>query len=203
MKPQLLVVDDNEANRDMLSQRLIRKGYGVETAENGPDALALIEVGNFDLILLDIMMPGMSGIEVLRTLREKYSTRDLPIIMASQLQSAPLVAKDIVITRPLPGVRMGAGYLSLTNATSQRILITKVTSPNFASIEMHESVLEDGISRMVKLDEVAIRPSRTVRFEPGGKHLMLRNPVDTIDAVTLQFYNGDALLLSIVTTPED
>ena len=128
---------------------------------------------------------------------------DLPIVMASQLQSAPLVAKDIVITRPLPGVRMSACYLSLTNATNQSILITKVMSPNFASVEMHESVLEDGISRMVKLDEVAILPSRTVRFEPGGKHLMLRYPVDTIDAVTLQFYDGDALLLSIVTTPED
>ena len=107
MKPQLLVVDDNEANRDMLSQRLIRKGYGVETAENGRDALALIEAGNFDLILLDIMMPGMSGIEVLRTLREKYSTRDLPIIMATANDSSESVVEALecgandYVTKPI------------------------------------------------------------------------------------------------------
>ena len=107
MKPQLLVVDDNEANRDMLSQRLIRKGYGVETAENGLDALALIEAGNFDLILLDIMMPGMSGIDVLRTLRAKYSTRDLPIIMATANDSPESVVEALecgandYVTKPI------------------------------------------------------------------------------------------------------
>ncbi len=107
MKSQLLVVDDNEANRDMLSQRLIRKGYGVETAENGPDALALIEAGNFDLVLLDIMMPGMSGIDVLRTLRKKYSTRDLPIIMATANDSPESVVEALecgandYVTKPI------------------------------------------------------------------------------------------------------
>lgn len=123
-------------------------------------------------------------------------------LASCSIESAPLFATDIVVTRPLPGVRMSAGYLSLTNATSQRILITKVMSPNFVSVEMHESVLEDGISRMYKLDEVAILPGRTVRFEPGGKHLMIRYRVDDPDVVTLQFYAGDALLLSVDTTPE-
>ncbi len=123
-------------------------------------------------------------------------------LSACSIENTPLVATDIVVTRPLPGVRMGVGYLSLTNTTSQRILITKVMSPNFVSVEMHESVLEDGISRMYKLGEVAILPSRTVRFEPGGKHLMIRYRVDVPDVVTLQFYAGDALLLSVDTTPE-
>jgi hypothetical protein len=123
-------------------------------------------------------------------------------LSACSIENAPLVATDIVVTRPLPGVRMGAGYLSLSNATSQRILITKVMSPNFESVEMHESVLEDGISRMYKLGEVAILPGQTVHFEPGGMHLMLRNPLNILDVVTLQFFAGDALLLSIDTTPE-
>ena len=123
-------------------------------------------------------------------------------LSACSVENAPLVATDIVVTRPLPGVRMGAGYLSLTNATNQRILITKVMSPNFESVEMHESVLEDGISRMYRLYEIAILPGRTVHFEPGGKHLMIRYGVDDPDVVTLQFYAGDALLLSVDTTPE-
>ena len=128
---------------------------------------------------------------------------DLPIIMASQLDSAPLIAKDIVVTRPLPGVRVSAGYLSLTNASNQEILITRVMSPNFESVGMHESFLEEGISRMVELSEIAILPGRTIHFEPGEKHLMLRNPVDTPDIVTLQFYDGDTLLLSVATTLKD
>ena len=98
---------------------------------------------------------------------------------------------------------MSAGYLSLTNASNQEILITRVMSPNFESVEMHESFLEEGISRMVELSEIAILPGRTIHFEPGEKHLMLRNPVDTPDIVTLQFYDGDALLLSVATTLKD
>jgi serine/threonine protein kinase/CheY-like chemotaxis protein len=80
---QLLVVDDNEVNRDMLSRRLARKGYQVETASNGHEALRMIENGSFDLILLDIMMPGLNGIEVLKILRQKYSSTELPISMAT------------------------------------------------------------------------------------------------------------------------
>ena len=107
MKRHLLVVDDNEANRDMLAQRLIRKGYEVETAESGLEALGLIDDKAFDLVLLDIMMPGMSGIEVLARLRESYTTRDLPIIMAtandsteSVVQALELGANDY-ITKPI------------------------------------------------------------------------------------------------------
>ena len=80
---RLLVVDDNEMNRDMLSRRLIKQGYAVATAEDGYRALAMIAAERFDLVLLDIMMPGISGLEVLEKLREQHSVADLPIIMAT------------------------------------------------------------------------------------------------------------------------
>ena len=128
---------------------------------------------------------------------------DLPIIMASQTEIAPLIAENVVIARPIPGVHVGAGYLSLTNTTSQEIRITKVTSPNFESVEIHESVLEDGISRMVRLDEIEILPGRTVQFEPGGKHLMIGYSADTPNVVTLQFHADDGLLLSVDTAVEE
>ena len=92
---------------------------------------------------------------------------------------------------------MGAGYLTLTNSTDQLVAITQVTSPDLISVEMHESVLEDGISRMYKLQEVAILPGGTATFEPGAKHLMLRYPDELPNNVTLQFYAGESLLLSI------
>ena len=104
---KLLVVDDNEMNRDMLSRRLSRRKHIVITATNGQEALDLIEKESFDLVLLDVMMPGISGIEVLKRLRESYNPTDLPIIMATaQSESEDIVralklgANDYV-TKPL------------------------------------------------------------------------------------------------------
>ena len=79
----LLVVDDNEANRDMLSRRLESRGYRVTLAESGKQALDLLESERFDLLLLDIMMPEMSGLTALKKLRARHARVDLPVIMAT------------------------------------------------------------------------------------------------------------------------
>jgi signal transduction histidine kinase len=96
---ELLVVDDNKLNREMLGRRLTRKGYSVTEAENGTDALQMIEERNFDLALLDIMMPGISGIEALERIRRRHSAADLPIIMAT----AKTQSEDVV-----EALRLGA-----------------------------------------------------------------------------------------------
>ncbi|MBX3356900.1 MAG: SpoIIE family protein phosphatase [Phycisphaeraceae bacterium] len=94
---RILVVDDNEMNRDMLSRRLIKAGYSVETAPDGQSALALLlpsspppgldgqpdPIQGFDLVLLDVMMAGIDGFEVLRRLREHHPATALPVIMAT------------------------------------------------------------------------------------------------------------------------
>lgn len=80
---RLLVVDDNEANSDMLSRRLVRRGFTVDVAADGATALAMIEGGGYDAVLLDIMMPGVSGLEVLERVRRQRSAVELPIIMAT------------------------------------------------------------------------------------------------------------------------
>lgn len=77
----LLVVDDEEANRDMLARRLKRRHFDVTMAADGAAALELVEQHNFDLILLDLMMPGISGLEVLKIVREQYSASQLPVIV--------------------------------------------------------------------------------------------------------------------------
>jgi signal transduction histidine kinase len=79
----LLVVDDNEMNRDMLSRRLKREGYNVVVAVDGAQTLELIQAQPFDLILLDVEMPGLSGFEVLQIIRQKHSLAELPVIMAT------------------------------------------------------------------------------------------------------------------------
>ena len=79
----LLVVDDQETNRDLLKRRLERKGYKVETADGGAMALTCIEQQKYDLVLLDVEMPGMTGLEVLSNIRETRSRLQLPVIMVT------------------------------------------------------------------------------------------------------------------------
>ncbi|MCH7822176.1 MAG: copper chaperone PCu(A)C [Proteobacteria bacterium] len=121
------------------------------------------------------------------------------LLASCSASHAPLVASDVLVSRPVPGTQISAAYLSLTNTSRQKITITKITSPNFESAELHESVLDDGIARMVALGELTIMPQQTVLLEPGGLHLMLMRPVGAIETVTLNFYAGEALLLSVDT----
>lgn len=79
----LLVVDDNAMNRDALERRLTRRGYTVVVAAGGQQALDRVAAQPFDLVLLDVMMPGMSGLDVLRSLRAQYAMADLPVIMVT------------------------------------------------------------------------------------------------------------------------
>jgi adenylate cyclase len=82
---RILIVDDTAANRDLLSPRLLREGHEVETAENATAALERLVGGNFDLILLDLIMPGMDGFELLCRLKSNLHTRHIPVIMISAL----------------------------------------------------------------------------------------------------------------------
>jgi class 3 adenylate cyclase len=81
----LLVVDDEPKNRELLARRLSKRGYDVATAADGREALHAIEAGSFDLVLLDVLMPGTSGLEVLATVRQTRSAAELPVIMATAL----------------------------------------------------------------------------------------------------------------------
>src|SRR5438445_1425311 len=81
--PKILLVEDNEMNRDMLARRLLRKGYVVGLAENAKELLERVKQDGVDLVLLDIEMPEISGLDALQRLRERYSAAELPIIMVT------------------------------------------------------------------------------------------------------------------------
>ena len=91
----MLVVDDIEANRDVLSRQLQRQGHVVSTAENGKQALEMLRAQTFDLVLLDIMMPEMDGYEVLQRLQADEALRHLPVIMISALSELESVVRCI------------------------------------------------------------------------------------------------------------
>jgi adenylate cyclase len=79
----ILVVDDLEENRELLSRRLTKLGYSVQTLQNGKEALAAVARHSPDLILLDILMPEIDGFEVLRHLKADSLTEHIPVIMLS------------------------------------------------------------------------------------------------------------------------
>ena len=80
---RLLVVDDDESNRDALSRRLEQKGYTVTAAVGGHEALALVDGEAYDLVLLDVDMPGLSGFDVLTRIRGSRTETELPVIMVT------------------------------------------------------------------------------------------------------------------------
>lgn len=91
----ILVVDDNDANREILSRRLKQQGYRIVMAENGYRALEQLERASFDLVLLDVMMPGMDGHEVLRRIKSDSKLRHIPVLIISANTELDSVIKCI------------------------------------------------------------------------------------------------------------
>ncbi|MDZ4349866.1 MAG: adenylate/guanylate cyclase domain-containing protein [Xanthomonadaceae bacterium] len=103
----ILVVDDNELNRDLLSRRLEKRGFKVFLAEHGRQALDWLDANFCDLVLLDVMMPGLSGLEVLEEIRKTRDGSELPVIMATakveqdDIVSALKLGANDYVTKPL------------------------------------------------------------------------------------------------------
>jgi adenylate cyclase len=91
----ILVVDDNAANREMLARRLSRAGHRVQAVANGAEALALLRQQPIDLVLLDVLMPEMSGYEVLQRLTADDALREIPVLMISALDEMDSVVRCI------------------------------------------------------------------------------------------------------------
>ncbi len=109
----------------------------------------------------------------------------------------PLSVRDVVVTQGMGGMKMSAGYMTMTNNSNEPLTITRVASPQFGSVEMHETVIENDVARMRKVEQLIIPARGQVALERGGKHLMLMKPTDDSDEVTLQIYSGEQLLLYV------
>ena len=121
----------------------------------------------------------------------------LVALNACSKAQSPLLVTDLDVQRALPGTSMGRAYLAIQNTTDATVTITRVTSPDFGHVAMHESVIDDGIARMRSLESLTIAAGQTVRLEAGGKHLMLHDALSADDTVEFVFYAGDAPILSV------
>jgi CheY-like chemotaxis protein len=92
---RILVVDDNELNRDMLSRQLEKQQHSVAMAGDGPTALEMLRAERYDIVLLDLMMPGMDGFEVLSAIRQDPSLSHVAVILVSALDEMDHVVRSI------------------------------------------------------------------------------------------------------------
>lgn len=91
----ILIVDDNEMNREVLSRRLERQGYTFVPAEDGVQALDLLRTQKFDIVLLDIMMPRMNGYQVLEVMKSDPTLGDTPVIVVSAVSELESIVRCV------------------------------------------------------------------------------------------------------------
>ena len=125
-KPRVLIVDDARIARKTMAALLYREGYHLSLAENGQKALEYLEIITPDVVLLDVMMPGMDGFELCRRIRLNPGTANVPIIMVTavngvdtRLQAIEAGADDF-IHKPYDGVELRARVRAITHLNRQR-----------------------------------------------------------------------------------
>ena len=111
--PKILLVEDNEMNRDMLSRRLQKRGYDVSMAMDGRQGVEMARAGGFDLILMDMSLPVLDGWEATRRLKADPATRHIPVVavtahaMYGDEQRARAAGCDGYVAKPLDVVAFG------------------------------------------------------------------------------------------------
>ena len=151
-KPTILVVDDTELNRDLLDRRLRKNGYNVALAVDGQDALGQLQGADFDLVLLDIMMPVMDGYQVLEAVKADQQLRHIPIIMITALSEMDSVVRCIelgaedYLPKPFNPVLLQARI----NACLERKRAHDTERHYQQRIEAHNGLLEEQVRQQVK-----------------------------------------------------
>lgn len=183
----ILVVDDSEPNRDALCRRLQRRGYVVTAAKEGNQALALIAEQRFDLVLLDVMMPGLNGLEVLQIIRETHPGTELPVIMATAKdESADIVralelgASDYV-TKPLDFAVVLARVrtqLSLKRSVQQVLELEQRLSERNTELEASNARMQQDLDAAARIQSAFLPHS--IPAIPGVKFAWDYRPCETL-----------------------
>jgi len=159
VRPRLLIVDDISDNRTILTRRFQRRGFDVVEAECGLTAIELIDKESFDLVLLDVMMPGMDGIETLKRIRSRNSASELPVIMVTAksestniVDALELGANDYV-TKP---VDFAVALARVNTQISRKRAVERVALANEELCKVNEDLerrVEERTSRLIDANQ--------------------------------------------------
>jgi class 3 adenylate cyclase len=209
---RILVVDDNASNRDLLARRLQRQGHTVLQAEDGAGALTLIEKEAFDLILLDLIMPGINGYDVLTLLKRDPRFRDIPVIMISALSELTSIVRcieagaDDYLAKPfdptLLRARVGSSLdkkhmrdreremveaLRIEKERSEQLLLNILPQAIVTRLNRDETIIAD------QLSDVTILFADLIGFTSLASQLSARDLVQLLNGLFSEF---DRLALS-------
>ena len=141
----ILVVEDDEDIQELVRYNLDREGYRVREAVSGEEAILAVKSKVPDLVILDLMLPGIDGLEVCRHLRSKTNTRDVPIvILTAKGEEADVVA----------GLELGADDY-ITKPFSPRVLIARIKS-----VLRRKTALSTGEQQVIRKNDLIIKPER-------------------------------------------
>ena len=210
---RILVVDDNNSNRDLLCRRLTHEGHEVVVTGSGLEALAILEVDGFDLILLDLLMPDMNGIEVLDRLKSDERWRSIPVIMISGLSDTEAVIRcieagaDDYLPKPFNVVLLRARinaclerkrwhdreqeYLARLRTEKERsdtLLRNILPNPVVLRLNAGETFIAD------RFDEVSILFADIVDFTPAAAMMA---PSQLVECLNRLFSEFDVLALRL------
>lgn len=150
IRQSVLVVEDEEDIRELVSYNLLKEGYQVAGVASGEDALTAVESKMPDLILLDIMLPGLDGLRVCHKLKKNPKFESIPIIMLTAKGEEP----DIVT-----GLNMGADDY-VTKPFSPKVLLARVQAVLRRAEAEHDVSREEQESEIVEIRDLMIHPGR-------------------------------------------
>jgi two-component system cell cycle response regulator len=199
MSARILVVDDIEANVRLLEAKLSAEYYEVLTAPDGPTALAIAAAEKPDIVLLDVMMPGMDGFTVCRRLKDDPETRHIPVVLLTALDGrADRVAgleagADDFLTKPIDDVMLFARVRSLTRlksvidelrereASGRRMGVIAGVASRLGGTGGRILIVDDHERQAQRVcAELAIEHRPVVETSPENALLAARGPVDLI-----------------------
>lgn len=203
---RILVVDDNVSNRDLLRRRLERQGYVVILADGGSSALSLIDREPCDLILLDLLMPDVSGFDVLLSLKSDVRFSDIPVIMISALDELDSIVRCIeagaedYLTKPFDPIllrarigsllekkhlrdreREASEALRIEKERSEQLLLNILPRPIVTRLKEGEKIIAD------ELADVTILFADLVGFTELSSRLPAPDLVDVLGRIFLEF----------------
>src|SRR6201985_2438804 len=199
MTARILVVDDIEANVRLLEAKLSAEYYEVITASDGPTALALAASESPDLVLLDVMMPGMDGFEVCRRLKNDPATRHIPVVLVTALDgrgdriTGLEAGADEFLTKPIDDILLFARVKSLTRlktvidelrqreASGRRIGVIAGAAARLAGAGGRIVICDDNARQARRIaSELAVEHRPVVETDPDKALLAARGPVDLL-----------------------